>query len=59
MGTKGFYPSAIWAVGYSDHQRRAVRNSAPTKKLTDEFCLFFTDMTYVPGKLIPYIFLEH
>ena len=32
--------------------RRAVRNSAFTKKLTDEFCLFFTDMTYmyVPGQ---------
>ena len=60
-----FYPSAIKAVGYSDHQRRAdglaggrsggraVRNSALTKKLTDEFCLFFTDMTYVPGQFIP------
>ena len=24
--------------------------------LTDEFCLFFTDMTYVPGQFIPYIF---
>ena len=36
--------SAIKAVGYSDHQRqsggRAVRNSALTKKVTDEFCLF-------------------
>ena len=55
-----FYPSAIKAVGYSDHQSRAggraVRNSAITKKLTDEFCLFFTGMTYVPGQLIPYIF---
>ena len=55
----GFYPSAIKAVGYSDHQRRAggraVRNSALTKKLTDEFCLFFTDMTYVPGQFIQYI----
>ena len=44
-----FYPSAIKAVGYSDHRRRAVgravRNSAVTKKLLDEFCLFFTDMT--------------
>ena len=61
-----FYPSAIKAVGYSDHQRRggrsvgrAVRNSALTKKLTDEFCLFFTDMTYVPGQFIPYIFFWH
>ena len=57
-----FYPSAIKAVGYSDHQMWAVgragtvRNSALTKKLTDEFCLFFTDMTYVPGQFIPYIF---
>ena len=56
-----FYPSAIKAVGYSDHQRRrsgrrAVRNSALTKKLTDELCLFFTDMTYVPGQFIPFIF---
>ena len=25
--------------------------------LTDQFCLFFTDMTYVPGQFIPYIFL--
>ena len=32
---------------------RAVRNSALTKKLTYEFCLFFTDMTYVPGEFIP------
>ena len=51
---------AIKAVGYSDHQRRAigpaVTNSALTKKLTDEFCLFFTDMTYVPGQFIPSIF---
>ena len=36
---------------------RAVRNSALTKKLAAEFCLFFTDMTYVPGQFIPYIFL--
>ena len=35
---------------------RAVRNSALTKKLTYEFCLFFTDMTYVPGQFIRYIF---
>ena len=56
------YVSAIKAVGYSDHQKRAVgravRNSALTKKLTDEFCLFFTEMTYVPGQFIPYIFLH-
>ena len=38
-------PSAIKTVGYSDHQRH-------------EFCLFFTDMTYVPGKIILYIFLH-
>ena len=53
-----FYPSAIKAVGYSDHHRRAVgrlvRNSALTKKVTDEFCLFFTDMTHV---LVQFIFL--
>ena len=24
--------------------------------LTNEFCLFFTDMTYVPGQFIPYFF---
>ena len=24
--------------------------------LTDEFCSFFTDMTYMPGQFIPYIF---
>ena len=41
-----FYSSAIRAVGYSGG--RAVRNSALTKKLTDEFCLFFTDITYIP-----------
>ena len=35
---------------------RAVRNLALTKKLTDVFCLFFTDMTFVPGQFIPYIF---
>ena len=65
-----FYPSTIKAVGYSDHQRRAVgraggrargravRNSAVTKKLTDNFFLFFIDMTYVPGQFIPlYIYL--
>ena len=66
-----FYPSAIKAVGCSDHQRRAgglaggrsgglaVRNSALTRKLTDEFCLFFTNMTYVPGQFILYIFGGH
>ena len=36
---------------------RAVRNSALTSKLSDEFCLFFIDMTYVPGQFIRYIFL--
>ena len=35
---------------------RAVKNSALTKKLADEFCLFFTAMTYGPGQFIPYIF---
>ena len=62
-----FTPSAMKAVGYSDHQRRAVlrsfgravSNSALTKKLTDEFCLLFTDMTYVPGQFILYIFFLH
>ena len=39
-----------------DNVGRAVRNSAPTEKLTDEFCLFFTDMTYVPGQFISYFF---
>ena len=29
-----------------------------TETLTDEFCLFFTDMTYVPGQFIPYIFFQ-
>ena len=57
-----FYPSAIKAVGYSNHRRRAggraVRNSALTKKLI-EFCLFFTDKTYVPGQFIPYMFFWH
>ena len=31
------------------------KNSALTKKITDEFCLYFTDMTYVPGQFIHYI----
>ena len=50
-------------MGCSDHQRGvgglAVRNSALTKKLADEFCSFFTDMNYVPVRFIPYIFLWH
>ena len=51
------YPSAIKAVGIViTRGGRAVGNSAFTKKLNDEFCLFFTDMTYVPGQFIPYIF---
>ena len=61
------YPSAFKAVGYwwlwgivitrgGRSGGRAVRNSALTKKLTDEFCLFFTDMSHVPGQFIPYIF---
>ena len=41
---------AVWQLG-----GRAFRNSALTKKLSDEFCLFFIDMTYVPGQFIPYI----
>ena len=55
-----FYPLAIKTVGYSDHQRQAVgrvRNSVLNKKLADEFSLFFTETTYVPGQFIPYIFL--
>ena len=44
-----FYPSAI-------KDGPAVTNSALTEKLTHEFCLLFTDMTYVPGQYIPYIF---
>ena len=57
-----FYHSAIpqplrlWGIVIT-RGGRAVRNSALTKKLLDEFCLFFTDMTYVPGPFIPYIFL--
>ena len=35
---------------------RAVRNLALTEKLPDEFCLFFTDITHVPGQFIPDIF---
>ena len=35
---------------------RAVGNSALSKKLTDEIFSFFTDMTYVPGQFIPYVF---
>ena len=34
-----------------------MRNLTLTKKLADEFCLFFIDMTYVPGQFFPYIFL--
>ena len=35
---------------------RAVRNFVLTKRFTVEFCLFFIDMTYLPGQFIPYIF---
>ena len=51
--------SLICVVKFLSHQRRAGGNSALTKKLTDEFCLFFTDMTYVPGQFIQYIFWGH
>ena len=33
-------------------------NLASTKKLIDELCLFFTDMTYVPGQFFPYVFFD-
>ena len=50
-------PLRLWCIVIT-RGRQAVRNSALTKKLTDEFCFFFTDMTYryVPGQFIPYIF---
>ena len=53
--------SGGWSGGQSGGREglQAVRNSALNKKLTDEFCLFFTDMTYVPGQFIPYIFFGH
>ena len=35
-----------------------MRDLALTKKLTDDFCLFFTGMTYEPGQFFPYIFLS-
>ena len=35
---------------------RGIGYRALTKKVTDEFCLFFKDMTYVPGQFFPYIF---
>ena len=55
-------PSRLWGKVITRSGRagsRAVRNSALTRKLTEEFCLFFTDMTYVPGQFIPYIFFWH
>ena len=63
-----FNPSAIKAVplrlwGYSDHQKRAggraVRNSAPTKKLTDEFCLFFYRHDLCAWAIHPIYFFWH
>ena len=48
-------PLRLWGIVIT-RGGRAVRNSAFTKKFTDEFCLFFTDMTYVSGQFIPYIF---
>ena len=55
-----FYPQPLrlWGIMIT-RGGRAVTNSALTKKLTDEFCLFFTDMTYVPVQFIPYIFYWH
>ena len=53
-------PLRLWGIVITIQSGgRAVKNSALTKKLTDEFCLFFTDMTYVPGQFIPYIFFWH
>ena len=34
----------------------SIRNLAFNKEVTDELCLFFTEMTYVPGHFFPYIF---
>ena len=52
-------PLRVWGIvitrgGRSGGQSggQAVRNSAVAKKLLDEFCLFFTDMTYVPGQFM-------
>ena len=53
-GLKGL---RLWGIVITRGER-AVRNSVLTKKLTDESCSFFTDMTYVPGPLILY-FLGH
>ena len=55
-------PLRLWGIVITRGGRagvRAFRNSALTEKLTDEFCLFFTHMTYVPGQFIPYIFFCH
>ena len=52
-------PLSLWGIVMTSGRRsggRAVRISAFTKKLIDAF---FTDMTYVPGQFIPYIFGGH
>ena len=52
-------------INFSDESIKNKMAAAANKKnwhggsgviLTDEFCLFFTDMTFVPGQFIPYIF---
>ena len=55
-------PLSLWGIVITRGGRpggQAVRNSAVTKKLNYEFCLFFIDMTCVPGQFIPYIFFWH
>ena len=51
-------PLRLWGIVIT-RVRRAVRKSAPSKKLTDQFCLFFTYTTYVPAQFIPFIFFWH
>ena len=61
-GRSGGRAEGLWGIVILRGGRAvggAVRNSAITKKLTDEFCLFFTDMTYVPGQFNPIIFFWH
>ena len=46
------------ALSRLNRRRRHIRNLALTKKLTDEFCLFFINMAYVPGQFFQYTVLS-
>ena len=46
-----------YCVAFFHLRHGRINNLTQIKKLNKEFCLFFTDMTYVPGKFFAYIFL--